>query len=810
MAISQLYPTQRPALDLNFARQKRLDSRVTFTRGSTATYVGSDGLIKTAASGEARFDHDPATGESLGLLVEESRTNLITYSAEFDNAAWIKHGGATKASVTPNTHVAPDGTVTADTLQDNVTNNYGRIYLAAPPSASPNTIYTFSIYVAKDSNTSRIPEFVLSDGAGVSLRMRLNTSTGEIYEYAYAGGLFRNSYIQSIDNYWKLVMTVESSASASTMQVEIRPAMANSFTANQTYSLVDSIVAWGAQLEAGTYPTSYIPTSGSTVTRSADVASLTNSSIYDTDSFTILNEPFGSAAGGSTLSLVGAGETPIKRTAVYSQDLTQTQINASVGKTDEFWRWRILGDSFGLPDFTTDGQVTVDWGDGTVETLTTSDHTFTNGGGYHEVGFRLDSGTYFKPQIYNDANHKTKVVALGPAPESMVIDGSRSFWGCSNLESFDATVDATGGGSLYRAWNDCNSLTSFPLIDTSSVTDFYSAWYNNSLTSFPLLDTSSGTNFYSAWQSCSSLTSFPLIDTSSGTNFQNAWYNCNSLTSFPAIDTSSGTNFTATWEYCSGLTSFPLINTASGDRFTQTWSGCSSLTSFPSIDTSSATITARTWRYCSSLTSFPLLDLSNSTNFEQCWNGCTGLTSFPLIDTSSGTNFAYAWQDNNSLTSFPSIDTSSATTFDHSWYNCSSLTSFPLLDTSSGTNFYQTWRGCSFTSFPSINTSAGTNFGYAWYGNNSLTTFPANFFDSWTGTPVNNCFLNAWLGCNSLTATSVENILNSIDTSGQSAPASGVDITIDYDTGTGTPSISTAVTNLKSRGWTITLNGVAQ
>jgi hypothetical protein len=68
----------------------------------------------------------------------------------------------------------------------------------------------------------------------------------------------------------------------------------------------------------------------------------------------------------------------------------------------------------------------------------------------------------------------------------------------------------------------------------------------------------------------------------------------------------------------------------------------------------------------------------------------------------------------------------------------------------------------------------------------------------------------AWDNCTSLTATSVENILNSIDTSGQSAPASGVDITIDYDAGTGTPSVSTAVTNLKSRGWTITLNGVAQ
>jgi hypothetical protein len=70
--------------------------------------------------------------------------------------------------------------------------------------------------------------------------------------------------------------------------------------------------------------------------------------------------------------------------------------------------------------------------------------------------------------------------------------------------------------------------------------------------------------------------------------------------------------------------------------------------------------------------------------------------------------------------------------------------------------------------------------------------------------------VNTWLNCSSLTATSVENILNSIDTSGQSAPSSDVDITIDYNAASGTPNISTAVSNLKSRGWTITLNGVTQ
>ena len=92
-----------------------------------------------------------------------------------------------------------------------------------------------------------------------------------------------------------------------------------------------------------------------------------------------------------------------------------------------------------------------------------------------------------------------------------------------------------------------------------------------------------------------------------------------------------------------------------------------------------------------------------------------------------------------------------------------------------------------------------------------MVDFPAGCWDSWSPTTVrNNCFVDAWDACSSLSATSVENILNSIDTSGQSAPASGVDITIDYNASSGTPSITTAVTNLKSRGWTITLNGVAQ
>ena len=728
MAISHLYPTQRPALDLNFARQKRLDSRVTFTRGSTATYVGSDGLIKTAASGEARFDHDPVTGESLGLLIEESRTNLSAYGEKLNGGTWTTPWyTAYKVTKTYNAATAPNGLTSATLVVPDT--DLQQHYISSEEVAVTSAVYTMSIYAKYSGYNFRM------DFKGPNRGASFYLNTGTIG--AVSGGI--TASMQALPGGWYRCSITYNTATTDIDSI-IKILNLSNFDTYQGDN-TSGVYFWGYQIEAGTFATSIIPTSGSTVTRSADVASLSSSGIYDTDSFTILNEPFGSAAGSSTLSLVGAGETPIKRTAVYSQELTQTQINASVGKTDEFWRWRILGSSFGLPNFATDGQVTVDWGDGTVETLTTSDHTFTDGGGYHEVGFRLDSGTVFRPYINNNSSHKTKVVAVGPAPAGMRLDALFSFYGCSNLEAFDATVDATGGTNFSNAWRSCSSLTSFPLIDTSS-----------------------GINFSFAWIACSSLTSFPLLDTSSGTTFSETWSSCSSLTSFSAIDTSSGINFYRAWFGCSSLTSFPLIDTSSGLNFSYAWYNNNSLTSFPLIDTSSA----------------------SGASFESTWQNCTSLTSFPAIDTSSVTSFQNTWYNCSSLTSFPAINTSSGTNFTNTWYGCNSLTSFPLIDTSSGTSFVNAWRNCT-----------------------SLTSFPANFFDSWTGTPGSNCFASAWAGC-SLTATSVENILNSIDTSGQSAPGTGPDITINYNAGSGTPSIATAVTNLKSRGWTITLNGVPQ
>ena len=74
-------PNIKPTLNLNFAKTKILDPRITFTRNSIGTYFDQYGVLITAQANQARFDHDPVTGESLGLLIEESRTNLLLNSA---------------------------------------------------------------------------------------------------------------------------------------------------------------------------------------------------------------------------------------------------------------------------------------------------------------------------------------------------------------------------------------------------------------------------------------------------------------------------------------------------------------------------------------------------------------------------------------------------------------------------------------------------------------------------------------------------------------------------------------------------------
>ncbi|MDT9186069.1 phage head spike fiber domain-containing protein, partial [Limnospira sp. PMC 289.06] len=109
----------------------------TVTRASTATYVDAAGRIRTAAVNKPRYTFNPETGERLGSLVEEQRTNLVSWSEDFDNATWTK----TRASITPNVIVALDGNLTGDKLVEDSSTNTAH-HVNRTFSATSGTTYT--------------------------------------------------------------------------------------------------------------------------------------------------------------------------------------------------------------------------------------------------------------------------------------------------------------------------------------------------------------------------------------------------------------------------------------------------------------------------------------------------------------------------------------------------------------------------------------------------------------------------------------------------------------------------------------------
>jgi hypothetical protein len=194
-----------------------------FSRGSTATYVGRDGLIASAASGVPRIDF---TNDTKGhLLLEPSRTNLFEYSEDF--STWNNNNNAV---VTDNFTTSPDGTQNASKFTFDGTTN-GNVQ--KPSTVTDSTQYTFSIWLKNDN---------LADPTQVWLAFRTSS---------------KGQYI-TVTNEWQR-FTITQNASGTT-----------EFPRVQT-SEVGSIFAWGAQFEEGSYATSYIPTTGAASTRNADV-----------------------------------------------------------------------------------------------------------------------------------------------------------------------------------------------------------------------------------------------------------------------------------------------------------------------------------------------------------------------------------------------------------------------------------------------------------------------------------------------------------------------------------------------------------
>ena len=240
VAATQDYPNIRPVLDFNFAATKKLRPEMTFTRDGEASFHDGVGSVKFVSDNEPRFEHDIVTGECKGLMFEQAGTNYSWYSRRFDavaTASWIK---INSASITANTHTAPDGTSSG-------------LYMADTISGATGT--TVSGNVVRQQWTAGT-----SVKHTVSIYVKLLTATqATIYLRDANTGSTQTASAANIKGWQRLVVT---SSNAMTASVN------HSWFIGNTNG---TIAVWGSQIERSDYVTSYIKTTGgANGTRNAD------------------------------------------------------------------------------------------------------------------------------------------------------------------------------------------------------------------------------------------------------------------------------------------------------------------------------------------------------------------------------------------------------------------------------------------------------------------------------------------------------------------------------------------------------------
>lgn len=273
MTIAANFPNVRPALQLNFALAKVVDPRITFTRSSTATRVNKYGLVEVVPANVGRIDFNPSTLDCNGLLMEEQRTNLLTYSAQFDNAAWSK----TNSTITANAIAAPDGTATADKVVESVAT--GPHDVRCVITADPSIAYTQSIYVKSAGRTKgELQLFGNGGGSTVVFDLVAGTATAS---GTYGGWSSSYATIINAGNGWfRVTHTATTNVDLTFFYASFGLENAAG-TGSYTGDGVSGVYLWGAQVEAGAFPTSYIPTTSSQITRSNDAATLSGTNFSD-------------------------------------------------------------------------------------------------------------------------------------------------------------------------------------------------------------------------------------------------------------------------------------------------------------------------------------------------------------------------------------------------------------------------------------------------------------------------------------------------------------------------------------------------
>jgi hypothetical protein len=262
-----------PSMTLDFLTGV-LDPRVTIARAlDTATRVNSSGVIEVVAANLPRFDYDPTTLACNGLLIEAARTNLLTYSSDFTNIAWTKSYSAMAGTFT----TAPDGTNTGakwNELSTPIAEH--QIYKTSSLTAA---LYTETWYL-KAAERTRVRVSLATAGLVLGASVIADLSAGTLSAVTNLGGhTGGTATISSAGNSWyRVSLTITATVAV------YYPALTMVTGTSTVYYIGDDtsgIFIWGAQLEAGAFPTSYIPTTTTSLTRNVDQVAMTGTNFSD-------------------------------------------------------------------------------------------------------------------------------------------------------------------------------------------------------------------------------------------------------------------------------------------------------------------------------------------------------------------------------------------------------------------------------------------------------------------------------------------------------------------------------------------------
>jgi hypothetical protein len=298
------------------------DGDFDFSRGSTATRVNKDGLIETVASGVPRLDYpllDGVVQDCPTLLLEPQRSNLIQYSEDFSNNAWYK----TRTTVNSNNIISPNGALNADKISE--TNETGLHAVSKTETVTNGVAYTFSAFIKKGSSSF------------IQILFGTNNINGNPYvNFNINQGIYQNNGVTSanIENYgndwYRCSATITTATTSLTTFISSIQSISDSRASSFTGNVNNNIYVWGAMLEEGSYPTSYIPTNGEVggVTRSADAANGAEATFNDSEG--VLYANISALTDDGNFRRVGVSDNSISDRAIIGFTNVSNQIQGFV------------------------------------------------------------------------------------------------------------------------------------------------------------------------------------------------------------------------------------------------------------------------------------------------------------------------------------------------------------------------------------------------------------------------------------------------------------------------------------------------